>query len=460
MNINQRINFVEAEQRQFSFSLLTNFFSEMRVEAESHDVVDRLLLSHQHPQNGTRMLSHVQFLDDFSFRLPFHREAHALLNLNDSGVLKTTKLIQIYKKPGFIQEGYIPLPDLAEVSFAQKLDWLDSLATTFDRVYQKGHSIRRISIRDVVLNEQGDIVLHNLGWLQAYTSTTPWRRNMELLWEATEERSDLISFLVLVMELLGLNTPNKAMSLSGNLDALFGEAPQSILHTATGLMHWIRTINQLEQYEDLTDNGLRLLASDWNIELLTLHQEFFSLFCLPAKTYRCKEQVVTFSTVTWMSQRPISQALYHVVLNQPRDEDTDRMTGITWWEAIRFCNALSKKFKLKPFYVASTDRDLRFDLTANGFRLPFVAEWEAAFRNATKYVTNDGISEWVHDKYSPFLKRDMSISYHNTINNQLTRTHYYKRTVCHPQQSYVGENPMGSDDLRGFRVVLHQPKES
>jgi sulfatase modifying factor 1 len=131
--------------------------------------------------------------------------------------------------------------------------------------------------------------------------------------------------------------------------------------------------------------------------------------------------------------RPFSMAKYTVTREEYQLVNKDvRLAGesrgpivdISWNDAVRFCNSLSRRAGLNECYAPDGDGEIVCDWTAHGYRLPTEAEWEYACRAGTndpRYGELDAIA-WYRDNsayavHEVGTKQPNAWGFHDMIGN-------------------------------------------
>jgi formylglycine-generating enzyme required for sulfatase activity len=113
---------------------------------------------------------------------------------------------------------------------------------------------------------------------------------------------------------------------------------------------------------------------------------------------------VTLTLPFWLGRTEVTQQEYKSVIgkNPSRFHSCGGdcpVEKVSWLDAVNFCNRASTIEGLKPAYVY-VDGRLRWDRSANGYRLPTEAEWEYTCRAGTNTLWSFGDDERQKEEYT------------------------------------------------------------
>ena len=340
----------------------------------------------------------IQILHNSRHRLPFYREAYAMQELNISGVAKICDIGTFGTKPMVVAEHHPVLP--SPKSKKEAIKWLNVLANTFDTLYERKSPIKRIGLQDLRIDAYDKPILQNLGWFNHYQSTTPFRSKIEQLWLGQVQRMDLLSYLLIAYNWLfsekDIWFPERVEDgVLWFLEHCTGERPTEELCTAKSIVEWLADFLSItfESKEDI------FYAPHWSIEFFFFHQMPLSFVHVPQGSCRYKNTDLNVLQSTWISQKPISYQLIALILG--RDISLLQKEGVSWFEAIRFCNQLSQLCGYQKVYQLTPRFGVERVPDAQGFRLPFEAEMAYCTRVATRFLFSTASKEWCQDSYLP-----------------------------------------------------------
>lgn len=252
------------------------------------------------------------------------------------------------------------------------------------------------------------------------------------------------------------------------------------------------------------------------LELLLFEPGFIELGSSKNESRRDINEVRKSVKITkhfYMSKNLVTEEQFNEFFKTSSNSKTLPVNNISWTQAAKFCNWLSKKESLDQFYEFNGEKLLSYNSKSNGYRLPTEAEWEYVSksnrpknfiyswgdnRKITKLIgniadesTKQTLTSYIDDYTDGFLERSPVNSYQSNQNgiNDLTGNlsewvnDYYSVEIISPDKilldyygplfgsnhvikgsNYKSSNPLQlgisyrtygnkADELVGFRVA-------
>jgi formylglycine-generating enzyme len=272
---------------------------------------------------------------------------------------------------------------------------LQPLALQLDSLAAKGIVLRWLHPKDIRLTGEGPVLL-GLGWIrEAEEGLSPTRKWLLAEARAQGIREDLMAWALLAQELLGgrrepggtaggdsKDLPLRLVAAAFGLpdtEALSGlelGSCQALLTAVEGLVPPSRPSRRRKPAEGVEVEGMDSVRS-FQRARLRLGGQSIELVLLPGGIADLGGESVEVGQPFFLSTTAITQGLYAAVTGKRpahfrgADHPVER---VSWLDALRFCNRLSKLAGLEPF-VRLTRKSLYLQDEPAGFRLPTEAEW-------------------------------------------------------------------------------------
>ncbi|MDC0947767.1 SUMF1/EgtB/PvdO family nonheme iron enzyme [Gammaproteobacteria bacterium] len=171
--------------------------------------------------------------------------------------------------------------------------------------------------------------------------------------------------------------------------SLAGYETQTLTITPSSKQTTLVNITLLKSAEAKRLPAQPAYAATLGIDLLAVKPSRFVMGSPPNQKGRKRNEFqvpVNFSRGIWVSRHEITEAQY-AAFDPSSASSALPVSNISWLDAAKFCNWLSEKEGLTPFYQFNNGQLSGFNAQSSGYRLPTEAEWEWLAKKAKRSVS-------------------------------------------------------------------------
>lgn len=172
-------------------------------------------------------------------------------------------------------------------------------------------------------------------------------------------------------------------------------------------------IRMLTEYDARRKEGKPLFISTLGISMQEVRPSAFVMGSPPNQRGRRRNEFpvqVDFTRNILVGHHEITEAQY-AAFDATKPNTSLPVTNISWSDAVRYCNWLSEKEGLPPFYKINNGRVIGFNVKSKGYRLLTEAEWEwlaSKAQRSSKTVYVWGNNERIPKKAGNFADKSLA----------------------------------------------------
>ena len=148
------------------------------------------------------------------------------------------------------------------------------------------------------------------------------------------------------------------------------------------------SVSLLTEFDARRKEGVPLFINSLGIQMARYRPTAFTMGSPVNEKGRRRNEFeipLTFTKQILVGRHEITEAQYSV-FDATKGRSKQPVTDISWDEAARYCNWLSQKEGLPPFYRIKNQRVVGSNKSSKGYRLPMEAEWEWLAKKSQRTV--------------------------------------------------------------------------